>query len=394
MTRIREYALPGGSVVTIGAAARQYDVFGEGVVDIPAAGPVDLILDFENNNLSGFDELDGTQITVAGAAALEGSYGLQVDVTGTDQHEGTRFFRDGTETVYHAYLRFDQNTLTATSTGTSIPVMRLSTNPARDLIVSLRWRVDLAGDDTVRVLFRDDAGTNHAANGSSNLTDAPHQIEMEITRASSAVAADASLVLWADANELIRIENIDLYDVWPPAVLEAGAYENSSAYSGIMYLDEIRVREGSEFIGPQPAVISGDVTIDLTIAAAMQHTVGFSIDGAVTVGTTIGAELLFEAVLSGDVSVGISIASAALYTPQGRIDGDVPVVVVPAATALEFTIALIGAVTVQISPLSAFAYRGAWSKVAAQESTWTRQDEATAAWSRASEAASGWQRLS
>lgn len=199
---------------------------------------------FEQNDLSEFDHVfnPDDDLTVSGAAAMVGNYGLEVLID--DQVNVLGYFDitpPPTNEIY-SKIRIDPNGLTMadgdqfvfTSIGSSLTpfylgVLQLGRNASSYYIQSR--------------CFEDDANSFY---GNDNISDAAHVVEMHLERASSAIASDGRMRVWIDGELVQTFPDLDNWDMYAGVYRAAmGAFGGAVdvGTSGTFYLDRFIVAE-------------------------------------------------------------------------------------------------------------------------------------------------------
>ena len=212
--------------------------------------PADLIFKdgFESGGLLRWSASQnvGGRLAVSRAAALDGSFGLSAQVTDTS----ALYVQDDTpsaEPRYRARFLFDPNGFNPGGGGGNSTVRLLVAfqgTSTRTVTVVLRRR---QGQFSVQAQALLDGG-GQSSTAFVNVTDAPHAIELDWRRASTAGANDGSLQLWIDGaavpalgglnNDTTRVDMVRL----GPQNLQAGA-------SGTLLFDRFESRRQTP-IGP------------------------------------------------------------------------------------------------------------------------------------------------
>lgn len=156
-------------------------------------GGSDIILadSFESGNLSAWSSsvTDGGDLSVTGAAALQGSFGMQALIDGT----GTIYVTDETpaaEPFYRAQFRIDPNSLTM---GADEAFDILGLDSGTTAVVRLQLR-RTAGDYRLQFLLIDNSGTVRVS-PNTVISDGPHTVQFDWSANSTAGATDGSAVL-------------------------------------------------------------------------------------------------------------------------------------------------------------------------------------------------------
>jgi len=221
----------------------------------------------ETGDLSQYDSTvtDGGKLSVAGGAALIGSYGLQAVIDDTTSKYGQMDFTLFTSTTYRFRIYLDPNGLTMSS-GDVFTVCTIFNSSSPRARIQLYYS---GGNYQIRLLVRNDAAGNDISSYYV-ITDASHYIEVLIEYASSDVASDGQGTLWIDGSQKEVVSGIDLYDLSKPDRARLGAVADlDSGTSGTLYLDDFVLRDDSTEIGagggPSPSTV---IVNTLTLASS------------------------------------------------------------------------------------------------------------------------------
>jgi subtilisin family serine protease len=197
---------------------------------------------FESNNLSGWSasSTDGGDLSVTGAAALVGSFGLQAFVNDTN----SLFVEDdhpSAESRFRARFYLDPHTFDPGVAGGHFRTrifLALQASPSRRLVAivlkfqdgqySLMARVRLDDDTTVDTPF-------------TTITAASHYVEFDWTQSTSPVAADGSLSLWIDGAPAGTLSNLN-NNAGGVDLARMGVLSLKAGASGIIYFDAYESR--------------------------------------------------------------------------------------------------------------------------------------------------------
>ena len=172
-----------------------------------ATFPVDVVFSdgFETGNLSAWTAAatGGGDLSVTAAAALDGSYGLQVLIN----DNGGMYVQDdhpNSESAYLARFLLDPNSISMAG-GDNHPIFRG--------YFGSQWIVHLAlfyqnGSYLLQTGASSDGGT-WSLSSLLSISDAPHQVELEWRAASAAGANDGYLILRIDQVQRYRTPNLD-----------------------------------------------------------------------------------------------------------------------------------------------------------------------------------------
>ena len=201
---------------------------------------------FESGSFSAWSSAatDGNDLSVSSAAALNGSYGLQAVINDNN----AIYLTDNTpnaESRYRARFYFDPNSIVMADKDSHYLLYGYADATTPVLRVELR---KFKGSYQLRAAARSDSNgwTNSAW---TNISDAPHAIELDWHAASIAGGTDGSLAFWIDgvqvasmagiANGTRRIETVQL----------GAVAEIDSGTRGTYYFDAFESRRAS-YIGP------------------------------------------------------------------------------------------------------------------------------------------------
>jgi hypothetical protein len=190
---------------------------------------------------------DAVHITASASAGLKSSAtGLAVNVTSTTAFYVAKTGNNSTTGKLRVRFYIDPNTLTM-ATNDTFAVMRLF-DTGYNVVIGcyLKWT-----GTTYQLLleYGTDGGTLFGTGRA--ITDAPHYVELYVTRASSNVASDGTATMWIDGTQYDAFTGLDNYDRFPQyANMRAGGVTGLDAgTSGTFYLDEVVVNETGTQIG-------------------------------------------------------------------------------------------------------------------------------------------------
>lgn len=201
----------------------------------------------ETNDLSEFSEVDdtGAHASASAAAAMGSSrYGIQFAIVGTDAIRLKSSLAWTTKTIRFRFY-FDPNGISLGSTLTRV-------------IASL-WNA--TDGNVLRVFFKDDSGMSIAveyqedgggttSTAFQSITDAPHYIEVELKRASSAGGSDGYVRFWVDDTLADTDSSLDIFDLGRPTEIRlVWDTNNHASDSGTLYFDELLVNNDGNPIG-------------------------------------------------------------------------------------------------------------------------------------------------
>jgi hypothetical protein len=188
----------------------------------------------------------GGALSTSVAAAMAGARGLQAELGG-----GGRIFVEDrspqSESRYRARFEFDPNGFMPGDAGKKVQILQtFSTTPARQKLVALMVREVNAQYQLMAKVKTDDAGM--LATAWIPFSDAPHTIEIDWQRATSAMAGDGHFELWLDGNSVAQLSDLDNATSFLDFV-RLGAVGVRASSSGTIYFDGFVSRRTS-YIGP------------------------------------------------------------------------------------------------------------------------------------------------
>ena len=207
-------------------------------------------VDHEGNSLGEYDSstTDSGDLSVSAAAALAGTdYGLSANIDDTNSIYGSSSFTE--PSTYDIRIRYyiDPNSLTMASGDSFINMEVVTSTSALPVYSQLEYD---GSNYEVHVIARSDgAADNTVYDG--DITDAPHYVEIQLTRAESSTSSDGTCTVWVDGVEMGSIANIDNYDIYV-LINEAriGAISGIDAgTSGTLYQDEWKINGVRQEIG-------------------------------------------------------------------------------------------------------------------------------------------------
>jgi len=201
---------------------------------------------FETGGLAGWSTAatGGGDLTASAAAALAGTgVGLRVNVNDT---QGVFVHDDSPsdEGRYRARFYFDPNGFDPGESQQhrrTRMLIAFSEGPARRVAAVVLRR--LGGVYAVRGRARQD-DNSQADTPFVTITDAPHAVEIELLRASSAGALDGEFELWVDGVSAGRLTGLD-NDLSEVDFARLGTLSVKTGASGVLYFDEFESRRES-----------------------------------------------------------------------------------------------------------------------------------------------------
>jgi hypothetical protein len=238
------YDLPGT------AAARIRWGTGRGGMLRTALAPEQIFADgFELGGMSRWSSsaIDGGDLSVAPAAALSGGAGLQANV---NDQAGLYVQDDGpaNENRYRARFRLDPNSFDPGETSSHFRArvfIAFEEAPTRRLVAIVLRRI--AGQYALMARVRRDDDT-HARTAFFDITDAPHTIELDWRRSTSAGASDGRFDLWIDGVLRSTLAGLD-NSISGTDFVRMGALSVKSGAAGTLFFDTFESRRRT-YVGP------------------------------------------------------------------------------------------------------------------------------------------------
>ena len=206
-------------------------------------------IDLETGDISQFDSVTGADISVAAGAALNGTnFGLQIILNDADPDFGSKSISPPLSGILRGRYYTDPNSFAITTNWTGYVPLTIvaSLTPYRIFLSEvLRSGATYYAQLTV---YKDDGSNVAIAN--KVITDASQRIEVQVTRASSNVAADGTAELWIGGVSQGTLSGIDNYDIWGSITnIDFGARGQDAGCSGIVYCDELKINNTGAVIG-------------------------------------------------------------------------------------------------------------------------------------------------
>jgi RHS repeat-associated protein len=205
---------------------------------------------FESNNLNAWSSSatgSGT-LTVSTAAALAGTYGMQVQINSTT----ARYVVDSQpadESRYRARFYFDPNSITMANGDAHYIFYGYHGGPTVILRIELQYS---SGNYQLRVAAADDS-TTYTNSSWATITDAPHYIELDWQAATSAGANNGKVDWWIDDVQQTGVSGIDV-DTRRLGTVRLGAVSGLDAgTTGTYYFDAFESRRQT-YIGSSTAL--------------------------------------------------------------------------------------------------------------------------------------------
>lgn len=194
----------------------------------------------------------GGSISVTGAGSLCSDcndYGASVVTANAGSSGYGR--KTQADTTRHYRLRFylDPNTLTMAGAD-SFTCCRIASSFGGNVVADVYLQYDGANYEFDGAVYDDAA----AATGftATDITDAPHWVEVYVLRAETNVSSDGELTWWIDGTEIESVTGLDNYDLFLGMTeTQLGAVAGVDAgTSGTFYVDELEANDDGGPIGP------------------------------------------------------------------------------------------------------------------------------------------------
>lgn len=218
----------------------------------PEGIPMSILIDydFEIGNLSECASTSGTGLSAAAAAALAGTnYGLAVEITDTsNRYIEANPGADDTSGVVSTRIYFDPNGLTMGSGNRFVLGLWRKSSGQTLAQLEIEWS---GSAYEPRLSISNDSGGLTAQYGAV-MNDAPHYIEVRLTRATNNTSSDGKIEWQIDGSDQTSVTGIDNYDRFSEfRSLLLGAVSGLDAgTSGTFYLDELIINNDGGLIGP------------------------------------------------------------------------------------------------------------------------------------------------
>lgn len=201
---------------------------------------------FESGNLSAWtsNSNGGGDLSVSGAAALVGTFGMQATINDTSK----LYVQDdnpNAESRYRARFYFDPNSITMANGNVHTIFVGYDGLSKAVLQVDLRYS---AGSYQLRAGLRSDSNT-WTRSSWTPLSDSSHFVEVDWQAATNAGANNGSLTFWIDGSQQANLTSID-NDTYHIDRVRLGAVNGLDAgTNGIYYFDAFESRR-LNYIGP------------------------------------------------------------------------------------------------------------------------------------------------
>jgi hypothetical protein len=191
-------------------------------------------------------------LAVAGAASLClqcNAYGASVGVAGVGSIAFGSKWQSAATRHYRCRFYLDPNTLTMAGADT-FTVCRVASAFGGAIVADVYLQHDGASYELDGAVYDDAA----AATGftATDITDAPHWVEVYVLRAETNVSADGACTWWIDGVEIDAATGLDNYDLFLGMTeTRLGAVAGVDAgTSGTFYVDELEANDDGKPIGP------------------------------------------------------------------------------------------------------------------------------------------------
>jgi len=205
-------------------------------------------INHSTNDFSQWDNVTSAgDFSVTSAAAMAGtSYGMQTVIDDVQQLRGYQNLSYSSNVLRFRFY-FDPNSITM-SNGHNFYIARLEDGGST--YVYLRFKYTTAAGYQVDGRIYDDSRSGIVDTAFHNLSDGPHVIELEVNRATTTDADDATVEIWVDGYSQGVSSGVDLYDQWPLDKVFLGVTSNNQAgTSGTLYFDQLIVNDDGSPIG-------------------------------------------------------------------------------------------------------------------------------------------------
>jgi hypothetical protein len=197
-----------------------------------------------------------SDFSVTEIAAQNGTdYGLAIQIDDTNSVYGQKDISTDTNGIVRYGFYLDPNGLTMSMDEFVIAKVYRSGS----LGISYVYLEYSGSDYRIRSTISGDSGDSYTSY--YIISDAPHRIEVAITRASSDVSSDATMQLWIDGIHKESVTGIDNYDQFSNfASARLGAVDSvDSGTSGTFYIDELQIHaENPQMIMSKYETIGAD----------------------------------------------------------------------------------------------------------------------------------------
>jgi hypothetical protein len=201
---------------------------------------------FESGDLSAWSSsvTDGSDLAVNSLAALTDGYGLQALINDNN----AIYVTDETpnaEPRYRARFYFDPNSISMADRESFYLLNAQSGTSTAVLRIEIRI---FKGNYQIRIAVRND-GNGWSSSNWTNVSDAPHAIELDWRAATTSLSSDGSLTFWIDGIQTAALTAIDNDTRRIDRILLGAVDGVATGTRGTVYFDSFESRRGS-YIGP------------------------------------------------------------------------------------------------------------------------------------------------
>jgi hypothetical protein len=221
--------------------------------------------DFEEGDLTDFNStVDGGDLAANGTAAMVGSYGMEVTLTGTTSSYGINAVTITSNDIrYRLYWDPTNASFADGDTGGMCDVRCDGTWAGETEHTRLDWKFSTANNLEIRAAFQDDESVANYTSWTS-VSDAEHYIEILCSRESSDGANDGVGRVYLDGVETggsqTGIGNFGMFQTIDE--LRTGiTFGQTATVTGSWYMDDIIFRDDATEIGPAGG---SDLSINVT----------------------------------------------------------------------------------------------------------------------------------
>ena len=212
-------------------------------------------IDHEAGNLNEYDstETDSGDLSVAGGAALVGSYGLSFVVDDTNEMYGRANVSAPGSGDFRWRFYVDPNGITVGGSD-KIVLSRLHSSGPSYTVALARLEHDGSSYEITTRVYEDDGSYSGADH---DISDGVHYVELYVVQASSDVAGDGTFQSWIDGVAKDDISGLDNYDVFSNMDWLSLQCADPGTASGTYYLDDLVANDDGSEIGAADAVTPG-----------------------------------------------------------------------------------------------------------------------------------------
>ena len=212
----------------------------------------------ENGTLSEYTDIsniDGGDISVTTQAAILGNYGLSILY---DDNLNLYVTKDFTAPEMFMRLGFKLNVNSLPMGASDFFRLIEFTDSSNNLQGFLNF-LKVSGNYRLELAFFDD-GSVLRSTASQTITNAIHDVQLLIKRASSNSSIDAYLELWVDGVKIGERRNIDIFDRTKATRLRVGGFSVDTGTRGTLFVDAIVLTNTSDPI-TQPIIDDSGINI-------------------------------------------------------------------------------------------------------------------------------------